>query len=99
MMKQSKKYLDIPDNFNGFGYKELRIRRAILELKREALKQKMAQSVNGLRPDKKKQNHFAPDDKNNSKWMNFGNIVKAATLGIEAYRIINKFRNKNKVQK
>lgn len=41
--KKRNRYLTIPADFHGFSYEEVKIRRAMLEMKRDLLKMKIAE--------------------------------------------------------
>lgn len=110
MSKKKKSYLSIPDDFNGFSYKEVKIRRAVLELRRDALRQKMSKNVENIGNSIA----FAGEKIGKAgKFLSFGSKVAAAAtskskfgialklcgVGYEAYKIVNKIRNKRKVKK
>lgn len=48
MGKKKKSYLSIPDDFSGFGYKEVKVRRAVLEVTRDQLRQRMSMKIDGI---------------------------------------------------
>ena len=47
--KAKKTYLKIPENFEGFTYKELETRLAVMELKRDMMKQRVDFSIDKIR--------------------------------------------------
>lgn len=109
--KQKKSYLKIPKDFNGFSYEEIRIRRAMVGLKRDALKQRMLHTVDELQgvvtghSKSGKQNFL-------SRFVSIGSdslslipaskltmALKIASAGVTAYKFIQKFRNKRREKK
>lgn len=109
MKKKSKKYLEMPENFVGFSYKEVKIRRAMLELKRDALKQRMVNSVNEIKrsamPQREKPSKMGKllsliglggSAVSSGK---VGVAVKVATVGLEAFKIIKKIKDKRQAKR
>lgn len=105
--KESVKYLDIPENFKGFTYKEIKLRRTMLDLKREVLRDKMKSSLDEIREEEserkggKMQNMLSLGVQSlaNVTSGKFGAALKIATVGMEAYNFIKKYRTKRKAKK
>ncbi len=103
-MKKKKKtnsYLEIPEDFNGFGYKEVKIRRAMLQLKRDALKDSMKHSVDELKRSTSsgtmgKIFSFGSKGASAVSSGKVGAALKVASVGLEAFKFIKKFKEKRR---
>lgn len=107
--KKARSYFEIPENFTGFTYKEVKIRRAMLELKRDALTQSMKNSLGELKK--------AATPRPNGSQGTIGSIYSAATKGVavssgklsmavklasvgyETFKFVKKFRDRRKAKK
>lgn len=115
-MKKKKKtnsYLEIPQDFNGFSFKEVKIRRAMLELKRETLKESIKNSVTEVKRAVPIGSSSSSSSKGGlSNFFSFGTktasvattgkvgaIIKIASLGFDAYKFIRKFKEKRRAKK
>lgn len=113
-MKKKKKtnsYLEIPQDFNGFSFKEVKIRRAMLELKRETLKESIKHSV----AEVKRSVPVGSSKSSKSgigKFFSFGTktaavastgkigaIIKIASLSLEAIKFVQKIKDKRRAKR
>lgn len=109
--KKRKKYLEIPSNFKGFGYNEVKIRRAMVGLKRDALKERMFYTLDEIKrslPGGKSKSADSSLGKalalgsGTAAFLTsgkFGKIMKTVSLGIGAFKFLNNIRNKRKAKK
>lgn len=112
-MKKKKKtnsYLEIPEDFNGFSFKEVKIRRAMLELKRDALKDSMKHSLAEVKRSTTRSS--SSNGGTLSRIFSFGSkgaaaatsgkvgaVLKIASVGFEAYKFIRKFKEKRRAKR
>lgn len=107
-MKKKKKtnsYLEIPQDFNGFSFKEVKIRRAMLEIKRDALKDSMKNSFEELKRSTTGKSSgggllsFGSKAASAASGGKIGAILKLASLGVDAFKFVKKFKDKRKAKK
>lgn len=111
--KANKTYLKIPENFNGFSYKELETRLAVMELKRDMMRQRLTTAIDSIRGKKTGKKHsdnssasslmniFANSYKVSSaiSSRNIGTIITLATMGYKAYSFFKGKKDKRKAKK